>query len=73
MTNLEEQQKDIITNLEKLNKTIEKQSSITYTVRNGLIYGAGFVIGSTILATIIISLLIKVFGDIPLVMSIFSL
>jgi hypothetical protein len=67
MATLEDQREDIISNLEKLNNSMDKQNSVRHTVRNGLIYGISFVVGSTILATIVLGTLVKFFGDLPFI------
>ena len=43
----EEQRAHIIAHLERLNSNVEKQMSFLYGLRNGVVYGLGFVVGST--------------------------
>ncbi len=59
----EEQRTHIIAHLERLNTNVEKQMSISYGLRNGVIYGLGFVIGSTVLSAFIVTLVLQFFND----------
>lgn len=51
----------------------QRQMSMLYTLRNGVIYGVGFVIGSSILAAILINASILLFGDFPFFRTIMEL
>ncbi len=59
----EEQRMHIIAHLERLNTNVEKQMSVLYGLRNGVIYGLGFVIGSTLLSAFIVTVVLQFFGD----------
>ena len=58
------QQDKVIEQLEQLNMKLEKQAKVTYQLREGVIKGVGFFIGSAILATILLGILGPIFGDI---------
>lgn len=49
--------------VEKLNKNLERQTSFKFVALRGLVYGISIVIGTTILAGIVISFL----GNVPVV------
>jgi len=59
----ESQRDQIIHNLEKLNEKIEKQVSIWYVLRNGVIHGIGFIVGSTVVTAIVVSIALRFFED----------
>lgn len=59
--NLGEQREEIIHKLEILNAQVRQQMSIWFVFRNGLIYGVGFIIGSTILTAIIVTFILQFF------------
>ena len=63
---LVEQRDHIIENLEELNRQIRTQNSIKQTFYKGIIYGIGFVIGSTLLAAAALSLFAQFFEDTPI-------
>lgn len=44
-------------NLEELNKRIEKQNSLKFIILRGIVYGVSTVIGASIVAGIVISIL----------------
>lgn len=46
-----------------LSKQLEAQTSVWYALRNGIIYGMGFVIGSTILTALIVTFGFTFFGN----------
>jgi hypothetical protein len=48
-------QKAVVDHLEVLNKNVELQMSLWYAFRNGVMYGIGFVIGSTVLTAFVVS------------------
>ena len=52
----------IVTRIEELNANVEKQMSVWYVFRNGIIYGIGFIIGSTVLTTLVISFVLTFFS-----------
>jgi hypothetical protein len=58
------QRDKIIEQLEGLNTKLEKQGKVSYQLREGVIKGVGFFIGSAILATILLGILGPIFGDI---------
>jgi len=58
------QHEKLATQLEKLNTRLEKQGMIRYQLREGIVKGIGFFIGSAILATILLGILAPIFGDI---------
>ncbi len=62
---LYEQRDEIIVHLAELNAAVKKQNSVTHIFLTGIIYGVGFVVGSTILATIAIGVFLPFFSDIP--------
>lgn len=51
--------------LKELNRAVKAQMSVWYILKTGVIYGVGFVIGSTIVATIAINASLLIFGDFP--------
>ncbi|HYF10524.1 MAG TPA: hypothetical protein VD967_02880 [Candidatus Paceibacterota bacterium] len=59
----ESQRDQIIRNLEELNERVENQASVWYVLRNGIIYGAGFIIGSTVLTALAVSIVLFFFED----------
>ncbi len=61
---MHEQRDSIIEQLESLNTKMARQNSIKHIFLTGLIYGVGFVIGSTIIATIAIGVLSPWIGEI---------
>jgi hypothetical protein len=62
---LEKQRGEIIQNLEILNAQVKKQNSILHTFIVGIVYGIGFLIGSAILATIVLGILGPIVVQIP--------
>ena len=60
---IEEQRDHINQNLEVLNEQVERQTSVWYVLRNGIIYGIGFIVGSTILTAVVVSIVLRFFGD----------
>jgi len=54
---------NLASSVDKLNKNIERQTSFKFIIIRGLVYGISFVLGTTILAGIAISLL----KDVPVV------
>ena len=57
------QRDHIIRNLEVLNERVERQMSLWHVFRNGIIYGVGFIAGSTVLTAIVVSIVLRFFGD----------
>jgi hypothetical protein len=60
-------QADLVSEIKTLNDTLKKQHTIGHLLRDGMLRGIGFVIGTTILAGAIISALVFLFEDVPLV------
>lgn len=58
------QRDKVIDQLEQLNAKLEKQSRATYQLREGILKGIGFFIGSAIIATILLGILGPIFGNI---------
>lgn len=48
--------------LRELNASVRHQMSVWYTFRTGVIYGVGFVVGSSILAAVLINASVILFG-----------
>ncbi|MCE9541273.1 hypothetical protein K8R03_01785 [Candidatus Kaiserbacteria bacterium] len=69
---MDHQRDTIIEQLEKLNKKVSRQNSVGFIFMTGIIYGVGFVIGSAVIATIALGLLLPYFSDIPWVASTFA-
>ena len=59
----EEQRTQIIKHLEVLNKNVVHQMSPLYVFRNSIIYGFGFVIGSTLISAALATVVISFFPD----------
>ncbi len=59
----EVQRDQIIRHLEVLNGQVKKQNSVWCVFRNGIFYGMGFVVGSTILTALVISTVLQFFRD----------
>jgi hypothetical protein len=57
----------IVENLEELNESLVSQNSAKSFLVKGMLYGVGFVVGSTILAAILFSALNIVLGDVPII------
>ncbi len=60
-----EQHKQIIDQLESLNEKIARQNSWRHIFTAALVYGVGFVIGSTILASILASAFLPILQRAP--------
>ncbi len=54
---------EILQNLEALNARVERQMSLWHVFRNGVMYGSGFIIGSTVLTATIVTIIITFFND----------
>ena len=67
-----EAQDPILGELRQLNDSITKENSFTRKLVGGMIYGVGFVIGSAIVATILIGLFAPLIGQIGWVRSAFQ-
>jgi len=63
----ETQEEKIVENLEELNENVIKQNSYKGYLVKGMFYGIGFVVGTTILGAIVLSILYKLFGNVPLI------
>lgn len=59
--------------LKVINKKLEKQTSLFYTFLRGLLYGFGFLLGTTLIATAIITILAEFIDVVPYINSIFGL
>jgi hypothetical protein len=57
----------VVKNLEKINAKMEKQTQLGHMLYAGVIHGIGIVAGSTIFAVVIISVVVQIFGDLPIV------
>ncbi len=57
------QRDHIIHNLEKLNIQVERQASVWHVFRNGIIYGVGFIVGSTVVTAIVVSIVLRFFEN----------
>jgi len=49
--------------LERIEKRLTRGQSMLFALRNGIFYGIGFVIGSTVVTAVVVSFLLSVFGD----------
>lgn len=58
---------ETVEQLKKLNLAIEKQYAVGRIFITGVIYGVGFVAGSTIVASMLVGILLQFAVDIPLV------
>ena len=54
---------EIIRGLEVLSQQMQKQMTVWYAFRNGVIYGIGFVVGSTVLTALLVTFGFTFFGD----------
>ena len=59
----DEQSEGIVHHLRLLNRQVRQQMSMWFVFRNGIIYGIGFVVGSTILTAIVVSVVLKFFSN----------
>ena len=59
----EVQRDHIISQLERLNAQVAQQMEAKYVFRNGIIYGFGFVVGSTVLTALFVGVVLQFFGD----------
>ena len=60
----EPQDNKLIAQLQQLNDKMEHQGMMRYQLRDGILKGIGFFMGSAIIATILLGILGPVFGDI---------
>ena len=63
MEGTELQRDKIVQHLAELNRNIEHQMSMLHVLRNGIIYGVGFVLGSTVLTTLVLSFVLSFFPE----------
>ncbi len=63
----DEQEDEVVEQLETLNAEVRQQRSFGRIFITGVIYGIGFVVGSTIIATIAIGIFLPFFADIPFI------
>lgn len=59
--------------LKSIDKKLEKESSFLYTFVRGLLYGFGFLLGTTIIASAIIAILAEFIDVVPYINSLFGL
>lgn len=67
-----EEKEAVIDQIGELNENVKRQMSARHILKTGIIYGIGFVIGSAIIATIVIGLLSPFFESIPWVRNTFE-
>jgi len=72
MSEISEQREQIITELEELNEEMHEQNSKRHTLVRGIIYGVGVIIGSAIIATIILGILSPWIGDVGWIHDLFQ-
>ena len=60
---MDDAQASVVRGLEEVSRQLKAQTSIWYVFRNGIIYGVGFVIGSTVLTGVIVTFGFTFFGD----------
>jgi hypothetical protein len=60
-----EQSGEMLAELKTINKSLKKQNSFLHIFWTGIVYGIGFIVGSAILATIILGLFGPLIGQIP--------
>jgi hypothetical protein len=53
----------VVRHLAALNANVELQMSLWYAFRNGLMYGVGFIIGSTVLTALVVSFVLTFMSD----------
>ena len=57
------QENELLAGLNILNTQVSKQMSVWFTLRNGIIYGVGFIIGSTLLTATVVTFVLTFFGN----------
>lgn len=57
-----EHSEELTEHIKKLNRLLERQRSLWYIFRNGVLYGAGFIIGSTVLTALAVSVTLHFLG-----------
>ena len=67
-----DQDNTIIGNLEKINRQLARQNSLSHMFMAGIIYGLGFFVGSAIIATIAFGILGPWFGQFQLIRDAFE-
>lgn len=67
MENNNNTQGELICELKSFNETLKRQQTIFYILRTGMLNGIGFVIGTSILAGVIISSLVYLLGDVAFI------
>jgi len=68
----EEQRDEIIKSLETLNTQVSRQNSLGRRFVIGIVYGVGFIVGSAIVATILLGILAPWFAQIEWVRNAFE-
>lgn len=71
-TQMEDNQREIIENLEKLNWEMHKQNSLRQRFMVGIVYGVGFFMGSAILATTLLGIFWPWIAQIPFIQNAFE-
>lgn len=65
-------QEEVIEQLEKLNEETAKSHSLKRQFLVGVVYGVGFVVGSAIIASILIGLFTPLLSHVPIVQNFFN-
>lgn len=60
-----DEQQELIEEMSELKEEVAQQNSLSWMFVRGMVYGVGFVVGSAIIATILLGLLGPWFADIP--------
>lgn len=59
----EAQRDQIIEHLATLNAQVARQMNVRFVLRNGIIHGVGFMVGSTVLTATVVSVILHFFSD----------
>jgi hypothetical protein len=68
----QDQMQQLIEHLDALNARLARQYSFRHMFVSGVLYGVGFVVGSAIIATILLGIFGPYFADIPWVRATFE-
>lgn len=71
-SDFEKKSEEVLEELQKLNQETAKGHSLRRTFLVGIVYGVGFVVGSVVVATILIGILGPVFLQIPIARDFFE-
>lgn len=63
MSDVGDQRDRIIEHLQLLNGQVERQMSVWHVFRNGIIYGMGLIIGSTVLTALVVTIVLQFFRE----------